>query len=81
MTERFACAIASLHAQLALGISRPYTKEGCWGAIAQLTITILPGERSPMPEYLEIASDRDSEIYGGYRELPLDLSHWYYLSE
>ncbi|HAX76949.1 MAG TPA: heterocyst differentiation protein [Cyanobacteria bacterium UBA11372] len=32
-------------------------------------------------EYLEIASDRDSEIKGGYRELPLDLSHWYYLSE
>ena len=32
-------------------------------------------------EYLEIAGDRDSEIYGGYRELPLDLSDWYYLSE
>ncbi|GET36670.1 HetP family heterocyst commitment protein [Microseira wollei] len=32
-------------------------------------------------EYLEIASDRQTEIKGGYRELPLDLSHWYYLSE
>ncbi|MFB2975793.1 hypothetical protein [Microseira sp. BLCC-F43] len=32
-------------------------------------------------EYLEIASDRQTEIYGGYRELPLDLSHWVYLSE
>jgi len=32
-------------------------------------------------EYLEIASDRSSEIKGGYQKLPLDLSHWYYLSE
>jgi hypothetical protein len=46
------------YAQLALGISRPYTKEGCWGAYAQLIMTILPGVRSPMPEYLEIESDR-----------------------
>ncbi len=32
-------------------------------------------------EYLEIASDRDSEINGGDQKLPLDLSHWVYLSE
>ena len=32
-------------------------------------------------EYLEIASDRQTEIKGGYQKLPLDLSHWYYLSE
>ncbi|MFB2975792.1 HetP family heterocyst commitment protein, partial [Microseira sp. BLCC-F43] len=32
-------------------------------------------------EYLEIASDRQTEIYGGYQKLPLDLSHWVYLSE
>ena len=32
-------------------------------------------------EYLEIASDRSSEINGGSQKLPLDLSHWFYLSE
>lgn len=31
-------------------------------------------------EYLEMASDRQAEIKGGNRELPLDLSHWLYMS-
>lgn len=39
-------------------------------------------------EYLEIASDspgetlreRQTEINGGNRELPLDFSHWFYMS-
>ena len=31
-------------------------------------------------EYWEIAGDRSSEIKGGNRELPLDLSHWLYMS-
>lgn len=34
-----------------------------------------------MPEYLEMVSDRQTEIKGGNRELPLDFSHWFYLSE
>lgn len=42
-------------------------KENNLGAIADL-------------EYLEIASDRQTEIKGGNRELPLDLSHWLYMS-
>jgi HD-like signal output (HDOD) protein len=80
MTVRFACAIASLHAQRESGISHSYTKEECRSAIAQLTMTILPKERSPMPEYFEIACDRSSEINGGDQKLPLNLSHWVYLS-
>ena len=31
-------------------------------------------------EYLEIAGDRQTEIKGGNREIPLDLSHWLYMS-
>ncbi|GET36671.1 HetP family heterocyst commitment protein [Microseira wollei] len=60
-------SIARVNSAVVTNNDRSYERQKL-GAIADL-------------EYLEIASDRQTEIKRGNRELPLDLSHWFYMSE